>query len=251
MYGLKTRYLASAFVDAESITPSAENIAGLQGSLDDNKLIPTSVREQTPKGPVPRIAFSDSNGEWLLALLSNRFDLTHFGTLPDGSNLGEFSDFCREATAKLTTSLNYFKRRARRLATVQEGLLPDMSKKEMNKIASRLFELPTTYSKHLPFEWDWRAASHIERSFSDLTEPTNTIATIKRLTGTLPIATGNGQGGQKFDRIRVDFDINTLPDDVTARFNESHIASFFEQAASWHDEFSAEIFSFILKERTK
>jgi len=247
LYGLKIRYLASAFVDAGSVTPTGENIIGLQKALNDNKLILRSVREQTPSGPVSRIAFTTSDEEWLLAMLGNRFDLSRYGKIPDGSNLGEFSDFCREAATKLITSLNYFERKAYRLATVQEGLLPDTPTKEMNRIANRLFKFPAIYLKNLPFEWDWRAASQIERPFGGLKEPTNTIATIKRLIGTLPVAKEDGQGEQSFDRIRVDFDINTLPSNVIARFEDSHITSFFEQAPLWHEEFSSEIFSFILR----
>jgi len=248
MYGLKVRYLASVFVDAGSITPTGENIAGLQKALDDNKLIPTSVREETPTGRVPRIAFATSNGEWLLALLGKRFDVSRFGNTPDGSNLGEFSNFCEEAAIKLITMLNYFKRKAHRLAAIQEGLLPDMPKKDMNKIAARLLNLPTTYSKNPPFEWDWRAASKVERSFSDIKESINTIATIRRVRGTLLVNKEDGQGKQSFDRVRVDFDINTVPTNVTARFDDSQIAEFFKQAILWHDELSSEIFSFILKE---
>jgi hypothetical protein len=101
------------------------------------------------------------------------------------------------------------------------------------------------YSKNLPFEWDWRAASIIERSIGELKEKTNTIATIKRISGTIPKQDGQKTTRIPIDRIRVDFDINTAPMNVTARFNESHIINFYEQSGVWHEDFSAEIFSFI------
>ena len=53
---------------------------------------------------------------------------------------------------------------------------------------------------------------------------------------------------KKFDRIRVDFDINTLADNVRARFDESHVIDFFKQAVVWHKNLSSEIFSFLLQE---
>lgn len=240
MYGIKIRYLASVFVDAGSIQPNRENIKGLQQALNDENLLPRTIRE----GVVSRMAFVTSDGEWQLNLLSNRFDLNHMANMPDGSNLGEFSDFCQEATAKLITTLNYFKRKGHRLAAVQEGLLAEMSNKEMNKIANHLLKFPKPFIQNFPFEWDWRAASQMERSFGQLKEPTNTLVTIKRIAGTI---SKEGEELQEFNRIRVDFDINTLHENIISRFNETHIADFFEHAASWHKEFSSEIFSFILQ----
>lgn len=248
MYGNKIRYLASVFVDADSITATADNISGLLEALDDENFVPVSLRELSK----PRIAFATHDGEWQLILLSNRFNISRHLTIIDGSNLGEFSDFCQSAIAKLKVPLKYFKKTGHRLAAVQEGLLPDLSKRRMNEIAMRLFKLPGTYSKSLPFEWDWRTISLVERSFGGLREPTNTITTIKRWPGTLTIPIPSNEGGQKktqrIDRIRVDFDINTEPSNVVARFDGPHMTDFFKQSASWHKNLSSEIFSFILQE---
>ena len=246
MYGNKIRYLASVFVDADSITSTADNISGLLKALDDENFVPVSLQEQSK----PRMAFATHGGEWQLLLLSNRFDISHHPTMVDGSNLGEFSDFCQSAIAKLKVPLKYFKKTGHRLSAVQEGLLSELPKRKMNEIAMRLLKLPGTYSKSLPFEWDWRTVSLVERSFGGLKEPTNTITTIKRWPGTLAVP--SNEGGQKkiqrLDRIRVEFDINTEPSNVVARFDEPQITDFFKQSASWHKKLSSEIFSFILQE---
>jgi hypothetical protein len=49
-----------------------------------------------------------------------------------------------------------------------------------------------------------------------------------------------------FDRIRVDFDINTSQDNIIDRFEENHIREFFDISSKWHADFSLEIVSFIL-----
>jgi hypothetical protein len=246
MYDIPLRYLASVFVDAESVTTSAENVTGLLKALNDKTLLPVSVQEQSLTGSVPRIGLTTPDGEWQLALLGKRFDVTYFPNVQDKFDLVNFSNFCRIASAKLITALNFFQRKAHRLAAVQEGFLPEFSKEEMNGIADRLFKFPVFYSKNLPFEWDWRAAAVVERTFGGLKEPTNTIVTIKRWAGTMAKKEDGGIAQAPIDRIRADFDINTLPANIIGRFEEAHISSFFEEAGAWHENFSAEIFSFIL-----
>jgi hypothetical protein len=176
-----------------------------------------------------------------VVLSGKRFDVSKHPVLPDIKDLGVFSDFCNFSFPILISVMNYFQRRGHRLAGVQEGLLREMADDEMNGILKRSFRLPSTFSDHLPFEWDWRMASHVERPVNKLREQTNTIVTIKRMLGRF---TGH-QGGSTFDRIRVDLDINTSPDTVTARFGKAEVRAFFENVSSWHAELGNEISAFI------
>ncbi len=245
MYDIKLKYLASVFVDADSITANAENITLLLKILNDEKLLPVSLQEPSITGGIPRIAFATPSGERQLLLLGKRFDYTRLLGAEEGENWGDFSVFCREAGEKLITALNFFQRKAHRLAAVQEGLLADFPPKEMEHIAQRLFKFPPIFAQNAPFEWDWRSAAVISRTFSNVTEPTNTIATVKRWAGKI-IKKDDGEIIQShLDRIRVDFDINTVADNVKARFEESHIREFFKEVASWHDQLSSEFFAFI------
>ncbi len=245
MYDLKIRHLASVFVDAESITANAENITGLLKVLDDKTFLPVSVQELSLAGPVQRIGFTTPDGDWQLVLLGKRFDVTHLPISQEESKLGDFSSFCQAAGAKLIKSLSFFKRKAHRLAALQEGFLPDMPKDVTDKIVNRLFKFPALYSQSIPFEWDWRVASIVERAFGGLKEPTNTITAIKRWSGNLAKRENQEIAYIPLDRIRVDLDINTSPTNVSARFEETHITGFFEEAGSWHENLSSEIFSFI------
>ncbi len=245
MYDIRLKYLASVFVDADSIIANAENITLLLRTLNDEKLLPVSLQEPSITGAVPRIAFATPSGERQLLLLGKRFDYTRLLVAEEMEEWGDFSIFCQQAGEKLITALNFFQRKAHRLAAVQEGLLHDLPKEELEKITQRLFKLPPVFAQNIPFEWDWKSAAIITRSFGNVTEPTNTIATVKRWTGKI-IKKDDGEVIQShLDRVRVDFDINTVADNVKARFEESHIRDFFKEAGSWHGRLSSELFAFI------
>jgi len=248
MYGTKLRYLASIFVDAVSIIASTRNIAEVSRALGGDTFLPFVFEELSiSQGQSSRIGFRTANGEWQLYLFHNRFNLSQHPTDQEGSNLGDFSAFCQEAGTKLAAILSGLRKRAHRLAAVQEGLLPEMSPTEMEAVARRLLYLPPVFSQTPPFEWDWRAASKIDRQIRELTEQTNTLATIKRQYGNI---TSNKDEENRapipFDRVRVDLDINTTQDEVVDRFEEDHVQEFFTISPRWHADFSAEIFSFIL-----
>jgi hypothetical protein len=248
MYAEKIRQLASVFVDAESIQANPRDVAELSKELKDDRFFPILVIEPGPGGRAARIGFQSAGGEWLFSLLGKRIDFVRRPTAPGGSNIGDFGEFCREAVPKFIIALNFFQRKAHRLAAVQEGILPKMKPKEMDKLARRLLKLPPTFSETMPFEWDWRSVSLINRSFARLEEPTNTIVIVKRESGVVIGQTEKKPTHKPFDQIRVDFDINTSAKNVKARFGDDEITSFFEGCPAWHASLMAEISGF-LKER--
>jgi hypothetical protein len=244
MYDLKIRYLASAFVDAESIAPNASQAIELSKALGDNYL-PLIANEPSPSGPISRLVFRALDNTAQLALLGRRFNYSLQATNPEGSDLGELSDFCAQAKNVLAIALAFFQRKAHRIAAVQEGFLEKMSSQEIEKISLRLFNFPPTYKHVFPFEWDWRIASVIEREFSEIKEETNTITTIKRIPAVALESGAHQPSRTSSDRVRVDFDINTSTTNSVARFGEQQIHGFFDQVHLWHDALSSEVFSFI------
>ena len=103
--------------------------------------------------------------------------------------------------------------------------------------------LPETFTDSPPFEWDYRVASVIERVFGNTTEPTNTVATIKRLAGRVTVADRVEE--VDFDRIKVDLDINTSPKNEIERFDENAVDAFFRETFVWQDAFEKEIQTFL------
>ena len=247
MYDAHLEYLAVAFVDAESVRPNQEEITDLINEFRDFQLVPMAVQETTPLGQDRRVGFISHDNAWQIFLLGKQFHVAHVANHPLGADLGSFSAFCEKASEILKWALNRFERRPYRLAGVQEGVLPEKSDDEMDAIARRLLILPATFKKLSLSEWDWRATPRISRSIGDREELTNTIVTIKKINGTVsppddpkfpsPLA----PLPEKFTLIRADIDINTVQDNTSARFQDTHLDSFFKNVATWHEELIAEI----------
>lgn len=239
------RYLGAAFVEASSLNLNPQDILellpALGARLGNIQLVSNIINEQTPAGSSPRYAFFSTDGAWQILLLSGRFDVARVTGDPiQGSNLGDYSIFCQQASDVLSTLLDHFHMQAYRLAAVQEGLLREMSDDEMAIIARKLMLFPTTYAGQRLTEWDWRAVTEINRQFAGTAELVNTIAIVKRVAG---IAIQLGQAAPTLiptKRIRLDFDINTLIANTSPRFNREQITAYFTQAATWHRQLSSE-----------
>lgn len=245
MYSSHHRYLAVAFVDAESVSPNVQDIAHLMTEFAPIEAIPNPVTEQTPAGSKNRVVFISQNDLWQIAILSKEFQVAKVASNPLKDHLGDFSDFCEQAARILKITLERFQRKAHRLAALREGFLREMPDAEMSNIAARLMNMPKLYKNNLVTEWDWRAVTQIDREIEDMRESTNTITVVKRVNGEL--ASPQGQLGlpTRFSRIRVDLDINTVAINTSARFIGQHIDKFYAQIPQWHRDLEAEIVNFI------
>ena len=243
MYGLRLRYLASIFLDAESIQANAKDVAGLMELFQDDQFLPSQAADSN----IPRIGFRSVEGTRNLILSGKRFDYFHLPT-KNNLDLGDFTVFCQHAISKLSIAIDYFKRKGHRLAAVQEGFLAEMIDEEINSIASNLLNFPPSFSKDIPFEWNWRCASSIERNFGKLSEPTNTVITIIR--ADFKVQSGEGIiDGLGPNKIRMDIDVNTSPINANARFGAEEIKAFLETSPIWHNKLGEELLSFIHKEQ--
>ncbi len=242
VYASKIRYLASVFVDARHAVATPKDVGTLLAALDDDRLLPTTIQEVGPGGITQRIAFNSADQSILLALTGTRFDYSYQATSPLGNSLGNFKEFCHDADQKLNIALAHFKLRGNRLAAVQEGYLPEMSLAESQKIASNLLKVPPTYSDKAIREWSWRINSTMRRKVNSQNESMNMIVAAGNMRGYafLPGTTQNLERVD-VDKIRVDFDINTLPENVAARFNKIHVHSFLSNVPIWQEEFVDEI----------
>ncbi len=243
MYDFHSRYLASSFLDAQSIAKlSAESHADLFTRYKDLDFLPMSLFEAVAgEGLKPRAGFYSASKGTQIAFTSTRFNVElkpehPFSQLKLGSPLGDLSKFSEEAGSVLAEALAFFRRDCHRLALVQEGFLPVLSQEQMNEITNKLLRRPEI-PKGAPFEWNWRIATKVERSFGDRDETTNTIITVRRVTLI--------KEEKEEDRIRFDIDINTNPDDVRARFGQKEAVAFFREAPRWHEALVAEMSTFL------
>jgi hypothetical protein len=243
VYDTRIRYLASVFLDANSIRATARAIAKVVDVLDDDNLLPITIEEQTLIGPsIPRLGFRSVKGDWLVTILGERFDVAHLPLDTQSSNMVDFAEFCEIARQHLSKLLIHFERKAHRIAAVEEGFLPEMSAADNQALMARLANLPPTFAEYPPFEWDWHLASRVPRLIGTTNEETNTILTARRRAGTLAFPE---QPEWSFDRIRLDVDVNTSPANAVARFGETEVGDFFARTPGWHRELTAEFVSFV------
>lgn len=243
MYDFHGRYLASTFLDAESIGAlDAESIADLFTLYKAHAVLPLSLFETDESGRFrPRVGFYSPSKGFQIGFTSTRFNVelkpeTPYAQLKLGSPLGELSEFSEGASQLLTDALDFFERKCHRLALVQEGYFPNLSQGQMSEIAQKLLNRPGIPEGE-PFEWNWRTATKVERTFCGRNEITNTIITVRRLRLLLE--------EKEKTRIRLDIDINTDSKDVRARFGKDEITAFFDEAPRWHEAIVAEIGSFL------
>lgn len=243
MFENKLRYFASAFWDADSVVANPKDISTLLATLSPDNFIPLTLVEPTAEGTKNRIAFQTPNNEWQLMITAKRINVFRHPTDPNGTNLGSLQDFSLKASSYLQLVLQHFDIKANRLSLIQDGLLKSMTEEEFKAIYNRLFKYPTFYSQNSPFEWNWRSASDPEHTINTQTEIVNTIAHILRFQSELTIP--NQPEALKFDRVKVELDINTTHRNPHPRFDFANISSFFQNAILWHQELSETIFKFI------
>lgn len=247
-FAIRVRQLARVFVDAQSLTPTPQELlrfseaVGLREKLSTPFLMPVAVSD--PLGGSPRQAIASQQLDWQLALLGQSFDLTRLPTDATGSNMGDLADFARRAADILSATAQHFGRTPHRLVLIQNGILEEMPSTRMDSIARRLLRLPDAFNAN-PFEWDWRCGRHGAMRLANADEETNVLATLKRQSG---IMQAPGAAAVAFDRIMVELDVNTSPANTRGRFPEGPTREFFALAAQEHVRLDKELSAHALGE---
>lgn len=235
-YEFTIRHLARLWLDIAPMSAVSEavfqEIRGLTGRDD---LTPGFATESLPGSSAQRAALTGQDG--LIVLFPGEsFDVLQVpvvrGGVDEGTTTKTFAEFATLAGRVLgSIARKYSERPGRRLACVQEGFLYTPAA-TLEELPRRVFQVPEPFRTHGSFEWDWRLATRLERSFGGLQEPLNTIVTLKRVSGTIV----GGQRTTKFDRARLDFDISSSHERMEPRFNAEQIDAFFTSSVDWHSE---------------
>jgi hypothetical protein len=234
VYDLVARYLARAFVRTEHVSTSSQGYAQLAERLGEPTWLPRHVAEIVTGGRVvQRLSIASPSNEWALQIVGESVDLQYTPT--PGTQPIDLGRFAERARAYLSAGLSFVGGPAHRLALVQEGILPQLTQDGLSAVRSRLLNLPESFA--VPFEWDWRVAMAVGRSFGGLEEQTNVVITAKR--GEIVLYTGS-----HLDRIFVSLDLNTSPRRTEPRFGVDQIAAFLSGAPNWHREVSETVLDF-------
>ena len=236
-YDIQLRYLARIYCDQPQTLADADFLSGVSRALEVDRLTISPGVDLTPTGVVNRMLFVSPSGEWMVSILGESVDIAHRGSLDQP--VTPFENFCRLASSAAAVVVGQSREtQPHRLALLSEGFLPQTKIEDFDRMAGQLLRLPRLF-RPAPWEWDWRAVTTVRRDFGSVSEDTNTLVTAKRISGTFK------PNHEPFDRIRMDFDINTSPADTQPRFETDDVADFFRRGASWHSELRSEMGAFL------
>src|SRR3990167_8809794 len=177
LYQTPTKFLSSIFLFAEDVKPDSKTVDHLTRELIDYNLSPTLAQEDVMNVVKDRVALINNELGLLVSILGGRVNVEQIPNNQESSNMKSFNEFLDLSGDILTKIIIYLKREGNRLACVQEGLL-NKEIEFIHNLPSKLFKYPKLFTENTPFEWDWRNACEIQRTFGDTTEITNTILTI-------------------------------------------------------------------------
>lgn len=224
MFDVIGKYQASLFVKATDIIPSPEVISTLLDMFRDRGFLPSTFQELGPRSPAPqiRLRLSSPNNEWSINFPSNRIDIEKHPVTAKGKNVGDIEAFVEDAQNFFTRILAKFKKKGNRMAILTSGMMRDMTKEQLATVYLKLFRPIQFYQDNAPFEWNSRTVCKSNLDIEGVPEPINAITNINRVNGEL-IETAQVM---RFDRIEINFDFNTVPENEDYRFNEVSFTDF-------------------------
>jgi hypothetical protein len=240
MIDVKLKYQASIFVNAADISVNPDTIKDLIDLFRDKDLIPRTLHEiNVPgSGPFPsaRPSMSSSNGEWIINFRTVRIDVVRSTTDLKGTNMGEIEEFCGVATDFFERISTRFKKKANRLALVTDFILEEMTTDALSKVYLKLFKPTKFYVNHPPFEWVWKSVSKMPFAIREIEDLTNVLSTVSRAKGDIT----SGGETMPFERIILQIDINTAPENSEYRFDIDDIKDFYNKIPKEHSGLTAE-----------
>lgn len=234
MVDIKVRYQAVAFVPG--IETSQSNISQLMGLFADKGFLPTTYQEveitPIPTPPQMRFALQSQNNEWHIRFGIKRIDVIKNATDGKGNNIGQIEEFCSTSSEIFTKIFSKHLQKANRLGLSSNVLLEEMSEEKLNGIYNKIFNPIQLYTENKPLEWNSRVNSRIPKIVNTFSEQINFISEINRESGLLNI----DQNLVPIDRIAINLDINTIPNNTENRFGEVEITNFYKNIPTWHNE---------------
>lgn len=240
MEGKVLNYQFSIFGDFRDISPNnSQIIIDLLSEYKEKNFIP-SIFQEVPFNLIPsainnRIMLSNNEG-WQMNIGNNRIDLSipliEKGKYAD-MNLNIISV---EACEIINKILKKYNKKANRIALNSTFLMNRDLSKKLDKIYEEKGRVIDFYNQNKVKEWNERTISEIiDSEFDD--EKINIGIIIYKGKGQYQIANKT----TSFDGITIQFDINTVPENINFRFDDKAIKKFFKIAIKYKDQIEKEI----------
>ncbi|OQX69531.1 MAG: hypothetical protein B6A08_04210 [Sorangiineae bacterium NIC37A_2] len=224
-----TQFLVRVFHSRQASAPSLTKASGEFGErIDAEGWNYVNQLDVEPGGGTrPVSALSDASHQWSVRFGPRFIDVNYQQVLKlEGSETQpsepiSFQAFLDRAHQYLKEAIAVFPVTATRLATVRTGLVFSF---DIPTVRQSLCTSPGSMPE--PFEWDWRCAWKVQRSFDGRSENTNTIASVKGVEANL--------GARSRDGLLITTDVNTVPENDEPRFDLAALAGFVKESPGWH-----------------
>ncbi len=235
------KYQAVIFGVFDEITPSPSNLTYFINKFSDKELIPAMFQELSPDGVKNRFTLKSPNDDWNIEFGSDRIDIKKVNRDINVSEFGSKNKFIKEVLEILKIVFDRFPHKANRISFVSQYFCKPFSTSELNKILLKISNLPATYRKYPPINWNNKYVSRIEKEINKRNELLNFIGEINRIQGQLKI----NSKIEEFDRIELRFDINTFQGNQDYRFLYDDFTDFYSKVENWEEELLTEFIKLI------
>ncbi len=226
------KYQVNIFIDTTSIIPNPNTISKVLELFKDDGLIPSTIVEIGPSGQIHRLRMSTTDSRWGIVFLSRYINIEHFGEPePKKDEMDNFLSKAKKYTQKI---FQYLGQKSNRLAFIVDLALKEMTEKELKRCYSKFFVPLPSYESNSPFEWKNRSISKEKISLVDTIETMNVITEVRRAR---ELIASKGI----FDRVFIQYEINTNPENKETRFSIKQFDTFIDIAKDEYNKIFIEL----------
>ncbi len=241
MIDFALKYQAVIFGSFDEITPSPNNLTYFINKFSDKELVPAMFQEVSNDGLKNRFTLKSPNDEWNIEFGSDRLDIKKVNRDINVSEFGNKKEFLEEVLKIISIVFDRFPHKANRISFVSHYFCKPLNNEELNSVLFKIANLPTTYQKYPPVNWNNRYVSRVEKEINENKELLNLIGEVNRIQGQLKISSKI----EEFDRIELKFDINTFQGNQDYRFESDDFTSFYMKVNDWEEELLLEFIKLI------
>lgn len=231
MIDYAVKYQMSLFMDLKALKVNPENISTILVELSSDNYLPSTYQELTSEGPIDRLQMVSKDKGVQINFNSKRIDILKINPdMPKDMELPrDFGNYVQELLGKISLIKE---KHAHRLAWITHYIVNEMKEEAMNEFYSKINTSIPFYVENPPHEWDVKMSTRIEKDINSERELHNVISTISRNQGVIACASKS----ISFDRINIQFDINTHQKNTNTRFSVDNIVEFAENAIGLESE---------------
>ena len=172
MIDISGKQQASVFLNSEDITPSPEIISNLLNIFRNEEFLQNTFEEIGPTGIEPnvRLRLNSKDKEWDIFFASHRIDIVKNPINKNEKNISDLEIFTKHVCDFYSRILSQFNKKGNRLSIITNGLLKEMTDKQLNSIYEKFLNVLPFYKTHIPFQWNSRLVSRLSRNISGIEE---------------------------------------------------------------------------------